>query len=128
MNPYKFDIQQCMILFMYIFLHFARNRRAGYNVVFRKVKNYGRKFNFIIFNHEYQHAIKYWKKLLLYAPSFDTNKQFISRAYSNSVRWMRMREKVAKARYMHTMALSGSFFIVLSPSMQKNLFYHQLKP
>lgn len=28
-NPYKFDIQQCMILFMYIFLHFARTEQQN---------------------------------------------------------------------------------------------------
>lgn len=34
-NPNKFDIQQCMILFMYIFSHFARtaNRSRSKSIV-----------------------------------------------------------------------------------------------
>lgn len=96
MNPYKFDIQQCMILFMYIFLHFARNGGSEVDgVVFRKVKNYGRKFNFIIFNHEYQHAIKYRKKLLCAHGSTLTSNLFHVQVF-NGVRRMRMRKKQLK--------------------------------
>lgn len=56
-------------MYDFIYVHIfalCQNRAAEWSgVVFRKVKNYGRKFNFMIFAHEYKHAIKYWKKLLL---------------------------------------------------------------
>lgn len=81
-------------MYDFIYVHIfalCQNRAAEWSgVVFRKVKNYGRKFNFMIFAHEYKHAIKYWKKLLLcvfFPPAHrSANKQFISPTDFNGIR------------------------------------------
>lgn len=79
--------------FIYVHIFALCQRRAAQwsGVVFRKVKNYGRKFNFMIFTHEYERAIKYWKKLLLLVLFSSrlhrsANKQFISPTDFNGIR------------------------------------------